>query len=1221
MFTKSKKRQLRAVALTALLIMSIVPAGVVASPTTLDDGTASIEADSAGGSPSATINISAETVSNLNLNTSTAQETNGTVYVGSVDSSLYAIDAATGEKEWSYVTGHEIRSSPTVVDGTVYVGSIDNSVYAIDAATGEKEWSYATGNDVYSSPTVVNGTVYIGSNNDSLHAVDAATGEKEWKYATGGRVRSSPTVVDGTVYVGSTDNSVYAVDAATGEKEWKYATGRNVYSSPTVVDGTVYVGSTDNSLYAVDAATGEKEWSYATGDTIYSSPTVANGTVYVGSYDNSLYAIDAATGGKEWRYATGRDVRSSPTVVNGTVYVGSNNDSLHAVDAATGEKEWKYAAGNYVYSSPTFISAGSSESDGSRVLQRTLGHHTGSHTTDEADLSGQVTREDGTPVKNATVRVVGVDYDNIVPSYPGQTDGERANEIIDNDTDLTPSAWDENFDVVSERFEGGIPDDTKIVAVHSSSDWAGEEGLAIPGTGIQTQDPQLDEPTVNPAGDEAVYLSLWERAPGVLNIQDNADEDLTGRTTSGAIVIEQLGPDSITTDSYTVDTTEQVTLGTRVGEKTHEAARTNLNLGYYRVHPEGAPETSYVIQVGESDAIRSHYIDQLRDESGNLHDRANQIQERFEQGVYEEHVVTTNETGHYSVDLRSTTKTVAVTAVKAGDIDLQDPDLNPMAVARDVQSNGNYNSSFLVTGGVQRYDTPTNNADITVRERELLPYTPLDVGLGLRDFFNERLRDRALGLHGQARQQVNQTEEELRISLEDLGLIVRDNRKIRETAEEYCNCNIYDGDGDIINDSLSREELRERVDSIEETLEETRDSIDSGTGSNVGNETISAWSIFDGEVTEDDVTVRVHYSNGTSRPVSGSYITIDKSAGTSVGGGQTNVSVVDLPLGNATSAQLEWVVVREDGTATSEEIVNNPLVNANPPGIDSIRLTTLEPSPNERITVEMNPSADSPFRELTDATVYAPNGSTLPTENIIDGDTTRFETIDAGLYTLQLTYTDIDGNEYVKTVRVQALASDQPRTPSIRAESGPTGVFAVVGDGLINGDIDFATNEDLRIAAVAPEGDVPTELHAYTSGVDTHPSGDINVRVLEGEQRRSIDQRLMVYVHTRSMPADNTYVYRSGKLPVTQDGNQYGSVTHQSNQTLIALVTDEQGTVTATVKQPTGFIDKNIESFLFTIRQYEIFGVRVPVSLAPTAGGFGIIGIGLFVRRRRGDAL
>ncbi len=52
--------------------------------------------------------------------------------MGSTDFNLYALDAHTGEKMWTFKTGRSVHSSPAVSDGVVYVGSFDNTLYALE---------------------------------------------------------------------------------------------------------------------------------------------------------------------------------------------------------------------------------------------------------------------------------------------------------------------------------------------------------------------------------------------------------------------------------------------------------------------------------------------------------------------------------------------------------------------------------------------------------------------------------------------------------------------------------------------------------------------------------------------------------------------------------------------------------------------------------------------------------------------------------------------------------------------------------------------------------------------------------------------------------------------------------------------------------------------------------------------------------------------------------
>ena len=281
---------------------------------------------------------------------------NDTVYVGSYDSKVYAINATTGTKLWDYTTGGSIESSPAVVNGVVYVGSNDKKVYAINATNGTKLWDYTTESLVKSSPAVSNGVVYVGDLYKNLSALDATTGTKIWDYPIGG-VYSSPVVAGSVVYIGGGDAKVYAFIAATGTKLWEYTTGGPVESSPAVSNGVIYVSGGSfavGMIYALNAATGTKIWEYeTTGQKVRSSPAVVNGTVYVvgGQFDNKIYAFNAATGTKIWGYPIGGG-QSSPAVSNGVIYVGSESDKVYAINATTGTKIWEYMTGSVVQSSP-----------------------------------------------------------------------------------------------------------------------------------------------------------------------------------------------------------------------------------------------------------------------------------------------------------------------------------------------------------------------------------------------------------------------------------------------------------------------------------------------------------------------------------------------------------------------------------------------------------------------------------------------------------------------------------------------------------------------------------------------------------------------------------------------------------------------------------------------------------------------------------------------------
>src|SRR5213592_984887 len=74
------------------------------------------------------------------------------------------------EKLWEFATCSGISCPPALGrDGTVYVGSADGKLYALDPS-GSNKWLFATTAPVVSSPSVgVSDQIYFGSRDGRLH--------------------------------------------------------------------------------------------------------------------------------------------------------------------------------------------------------------------------------------------------------------------------------------------------------------------------------------------------------------------------------------------------------------------------------------------------------------------------------------------------------------------------------------------------------------------------------------------------------------------------------------------------------------------------------------------------------------------------------------------------------------------------------------------------------------------------------------------------------------------------------------------------------------------------------------------------------------------------------------------------------------------------------------------------------------------------------------------
>ncbi len=128
-----------------------------------------------------------------------------------------------------------------IADGRLYFGSsADCKIYALNALTGEEEWSVITDAPVRFAPALWNNRVYAVSDDGFLYCLNADDGKELWKKrgAADARMilgndrmvskwpaRGGAVIKDGVVYFAagiwpSEGIFIYALDAATGDIHW-----------------------------------------------------------------------------------------------------------------------------------------------------------------------------------------------------------------------------------------------------------------------------------------------------------------------------------------------------------------------------------------------------------------------------------------------------------------------------------------------------------------------------------------------------------------------------------------------------------------------------------------------------------------------------------------------------------------------------------------------------------------------------------------------------------------------------------------------------------------------------------------------------------------------------------------------------------------------------------------------------------------------------------------
>lgn len=272
--------------------------------------------------------------------------------VGCDDGLVYALDATTGAKRWTFPTGDVIEAPPLIAYGSVFIGSSDGRFHALDLATGEARWTRETGDKILGGANALTLSgeerVVVGSYDSNLYCFAASDGAERWRYSTGNFVNGTPAVLGERIVFGGCDAVLHVVNAKDGTALAQIELGNDAHvaGSVALAGERVYLGHYGNAFVCVDLGTKQERWSLTDPkQPFFSSPALAHGKVYFGGRNKKLHCCDAETGELLWSFAARRKVDCSPIAVGDAIVFGAADGRLYVLDAGSGEERWNYDLG------------------------------------------------------------------------------------------------------------------------------------------------------------------------------------------------------------------------------------------------------------------------------------------------------------------------------------------------------------------------------------------------------------------------------------------------------------------------------------------------------------------------------------------------------------------------------------------------------------------------------------------------------------------------------------------------------------------------------------------------------------------------------------------------------------------------------------------------------------------------------------------------------------
>lgn len=298
----------------------------------------------------------------------------GSIYLGDLDGSFWAISLADGDIRWTTTGSLGYTAAAAACGDVIVVGDIDGAVHGLSAADGSTLWTHESAGEISGGPTVLSATddlplrVLVGSQDATLSCLAVADGRLLWSHTIADQIRCSPTVADERVFLAGCDGKLHVISSSDGTALGEVAIDGPTGTTPAAFESHVFFGTEGGTFFSIDVAEPAVDWQMrpAAGGQAYRSSAAiglspSGPLAIVGSRGRVVEAFRVADGSRSWRQRMRGRIDGSPVVLRAAAdpgtseevtIVGDTAGRIVALRTADGESLWEFDAGGGFIASP-----------------------------------------------------------------------------------------------------------------------------------------------------------------------------------------------------------------------------------------------------------------------------------------------------------------------------------------------------------------------------------------------------------------------------------------------------------------------------------------------------------------------------------------------------------------------------------------------------------------------------------------------------------------------------------------------------------------------------------------------------------------------------------------------------------------------------------------------------------------------------------------------------
>jgi outer membrane protein assembly factor BamB len=233
---------------------------------------------------------------------------------------------------WTIRAGNRFTGRVEIGGNTLYGGSIDRKVYAIDLSSGDVRWSRRLSGMIVGGVLLAGDTVFAASSRPEgrVYALRRSTGKQIWRTSTPA-VGAPLALVRGVLIAQTQRGEVMGLNPQTGKILWRRRLGVARIAATPAGEGGVVVATTD-SLFRLNTSDGKVTHRVASPGAVISSWLSQQDGLIAGTTDSQVVSIRPHDLRRNWSLRVDAPVLGAPAALGDTVYLATRAGTVYRIE-------------------------------------------------------------------------------------------------------------------------------------------------------------------------------------------------------------------------------------------------------------------------------------------------------------------------------------------------------------------------------------------------------------------------------------------------------------------------------------------------------------------------------------------------------------------------------------------------------------------------------------------------------------------------------------------------------------------------------------------------------------------------------------------------------------------------------------------------------------------------------------------------------------------------